>query len=145
MEKSLVDVMTEKYSVSVKWMNILHNGYSIPKYLAEKGINSIVVYGLNDFAHAILDEYKLSNKLNDVKAIIDKKIIDGSSLEYHGIPCMSLNDAVDIYDEKDVYIITPMGWKNEIRKELESKGIVNFIYIDDLVYDAYDYQKGVSL
>ena len=135
MEGKLEEVLDEKFHVAIRYIRLLQHGYRMSDYLNKQGIEAIVVYGITDFAMAIIDEYRMSNRLNQTKAISDKKKSNGDICIYCGIPCVAPCELLNFVNKNVLVIITPMGWQREIRKNLREMGFSSVATVQELVYD----------
>lgn len=135
MEGTLEEVLNEKFLLAKRWIGLSQKKNRISDYLHNKGIYSIVLYGLTDFADLIIAEYTLCNIRYEIKAFSDKRILPDTVTDYEGIPCIYPDMLKQYVGENTLVIITPMGWKKGITSELEKMGIINIITIEDLIYD----------
>lgn len=135
MEGTLEEVLECKQHIAIRWISLLQHGHTIPEYLESQEIRKVILYGINEFTLRILEEYRIVDRLHEIKAISDKKVTDGKVIDYYGISCVSPNNLIKYSDNDTITIITPMGWYKEIRRELENQGLKNVMTIQELIYD----------
>lgn len=137
MEEKLEDVLQCKFNIAMRWIRLLQHGKTITKYIKNKNINSIILYGITEITVNIIDEFDEMGEICRLKAIADKKITKGGISSFYDIPCVS-PECIQDYAADDAWIIvTPMGWHREISNELRAMGLKNVITIEELIYDMY--------
>jgi len=142
MEGTLEEVLNDKFLLAKRWIDLSQKNHKISDYLHNQGIRSIALYGLTDFANLIINEYTICDIRHEIKVFSDKRVMPDTVTDYAGIFCINPKKLKNYIDENTLVIITPMGWKREITKDLAQMGIINTITIQDLIYDMiYEFNK----
>ena len=137
MEGTLEEVLDRKFHVAMRWLKLQQQGKTLSNHLLSNGVKSIALYGITDFANAIIDELKCTSDFHMIKAVSDKKVARGSEFDYCGIKCVAPDELRVCIDEDTLVIVTPMGWQSEIKKELEELGITKTVLIQELIYEMF--------
>ncbi|MBQ2883884.1 MAG: hypothetical protein IJE43_08960 [Alphaproteobacteria bacterium] len=135
MEAKFEEVCDSKFHIAMRWIRLLQHGITIPNYLKDKNISSVIIYGATDFAIRLVEEFIRAEQLRNIKAISDKLITCEGMYDYQGIPCVSPDRITKYVQEDTLVIITPMGWAETIKRELEGWGVKKLITIQELIYD----------
>lgn len=142
MEETLAEILECKFHVATRWLHLSQRGFTIPDYVENQGIKHVIIYGITDFTISLLDEYRITQKLNVIKAISDKKISGGEIFYYYDIPCVSPEYLPEYEDQNTMVIVTPMGWHKEIKHELKNYGLKHVVSIQEVIYDmCFDMEK----
>lgn len=133
LEKQL-EVNTEKLNISMKWLDLTLKNKSIIQPLRSREIQRIIIYGASEFALRLLEVAKKENF--EIIGISDKRVVSIGN-EYAGISLRMLDELLEIGQRDEWIVITAVGFDDEIKKELNSKGFYNLIFLKDLVWDTY--------
>lgn len=130
------DSSVEKFEVANRWLHLLNRNISFLEKLRNTGVDKIIIYGASEFALRLIEQCENENNIVKIIGIVDRSI-SSKGMFYKSIPLLSFSDALEL-DMKNVkIIITAMGFYEEIKSNLEEKGILNFISLKELIYDAY--------
>ena len=135
LEKQL-QITIEKLNISMKWLELNQKNKSIIQTLRYKGIKRIIIYGASEFALRFL--YEAIQEKFEIIGISDKKIVSGGN-EYKDIPLKSIEELCNTEQFEEWIVITAMGFYEDIKRELNSKGFYNLISLKELVWDTYTY------
>lgn len=113
----------------MRWLQLHNTGRSLFKNLLRNGIKEIVIYGASEFAVRLIEEAE--KEKYTIVGIVDRKITQQGG-SFKGIPFLSINDI-----SQDVYVVvTAMGFEDEIKSELEEKGLVSIMTLQDVIEGA---------
>lgn len=130
------DINIDKFELANRWLHLQNRNISFLEKLKNTGVDKIILYGASEFALRLVEQCENENNIVKIIGIVDRSI-SSKGMFYKSIALFSINDILKI-DMKNVkIIITAMGFYEEIKNNLEDKGISNFISLKDLIYDAY--------
>lgn len=118
-----------KFNVASSWLRIIYKHRSIVEDLKKKNIDQIIVYGASEFALRFIEECEKENI--NVAAIADRQV-SGRGYAYKGIPLISIEDILEPEMENTCIVITAMGYAEEIEKEFQTRGIKNYMFLQEL-------------
>ncbi len=109
------------------WMRAKQSSKSIEKYLEEKGIRNIAIYGASFLGIRLY--YELRESCIDVKYMLDKN----PGISVVGIDIRNPDDCQ--YEAVDAVIVSALFTYDDIEKMLVSKGYARVIALNDIIYD----------
>lgn len=127
-------ILDEKLNIAMKWLQNNNKGKSLFWHLREQGIDKIIVYGASEFAVRFLEEAEKENYR--ILGIVDKRIISPTFF-YQKIPLLSLEDLSLEKYKNEYVVITAMGYYEEIRCELQKKGIEKVISLREVIENNF--------
>lgn len=127
--EKLIQKYRQFYRLFLRWIRIEQNGENIPKYLKEKNINKISVYGYGDVGKLLYNELINTNIV--VTEILDKRDIRTENNLVIKKPHHGNRDV-------DAIIVTAISYFDEIKKELSQLGYKNIISLQKLVEEMDD-------
>lgn len=124
-EQEILKKQSVNYDIINKMLSI--EGYNlINDYIENKHLNNLIIYGAGTVAKVLFDlvRYKVN-----ITAIIDAEAVD--NFDFNNINIITYKDVCKL--KYDRIIITPVYAYNEIKKQLESENIYNFVLITDII------------
>ncbi len=134
------NVDADKFHIANKWIYLLNKNVSVLAPLYDRGTTGIIIYGVTDLALRLMDECAKKDSKIEVLGITDKRIGAKGGF-YEGIPLIPVNRLTEKSGEGVMIVVTAVGALKEIMTDLKGRGIRNMIALQDLIYDAYDYQN----
>ena len=108
------------------WMMVNQNGASIEKYLLERGIHTIAIYGMSYMGIRLFHELK--DSLVHVKYGIDRE-------PKFRIPELKIYQPMEVENEGvDAVIVTAIFAYDFVKKNLEEQGYREIIALDTILY-----------
>jgi len=136
-QDEVVEVMSKagigssaKLETALAWISCLQQGKSPIDTLGQMGIEQVIVYGIADLGEKFV--YEARRKGYKVLAIVDKRVEQGS-YTFDGIPIITISDLqLESYRNEKI-VITAMSFWEEIKKDLQSRGVRNILSIRELI------------
>lgn len=121
-------VLKRNYEMALSWLNLKNTDNAIAKYLREKSINIVAIYGYGTHGKLLLTE--LNNSDVDVLYAIDKR----ASYLKADIPLYAPDS--ESFPKADILIISILGHYREVETALKGKIDCRMIELDELINDA---------
>ncbi|MCI9079049.1 MAG: glycosyltransferase family 2 protein [Lachnospiraceae bacterium] len=115
------------YELLNKWVSVKSRGAAIDEFLIKQGWKNVSIYGYGEIGKRLYEEIGQSQLVN-VVSVIDNSY--KSSDIFNGISICSLSDELPI---ADITIITPVFAFENIKKDLNKKGIICCISIEEIL------------
>lgn len=115
------------YRLLEKWMTLHEKGGSVTKYFVQSNRKNIIIYGLGNMAHHLLEDIKESD-INVVCAI-DRGAIN----KYSSFPVITLEEKIP---NADCIIITPVYDEEAIREKIGKLTSIPLISLSDVLEDC---------
>lgn len=129
-----------KFHIANKWLCLRNKNSSILDSLYARGITGIIVYGATELAQRLMEECEKEDSRISLLGIADKQIGEKGGY-YKEIPLIPIDQLAEMNSEGVMIVVTAVGAMKEIMADLQKRGVMNVITLQDLVYDAYDYQN----
>ncbi len=109
-----------------KWIEAIHEGKSIARYLRNKRYTNVAIYGYGELGNQLCLELK--NTDVNVICFIDRDC----KYEYQNIPCFKLEN-ITSKEEIEAIIISAVHYKKEIREVCEEHGFSVVFSLDEIL------------
>lgn len=130
-EKKLQEKYRSYYELTYNWLQNKNDGKKLQEYFIENNINNVAIYGRGTLGELFYKEIK--NTDIDIRYFIDKNVEEVYDYEAN-IPIIGI-EHIREQDEVDAIVITPIFDYDEIKKELEMKGVMSVILsLEDVIY-----------
>lgn len=126
-ENKKIERLQGYYELLNKWVAIKNRGSAIDEFLIEQGWKKVSIYGYGEIGKRLYEEIGQSQLVN-VVSVIDNSYKNSDILS--GISICSLSDELPI---ADITIITPVFAFENIKKDLNKKGITCCISIEEIL------------
>lgn len=118
------------YEFLYLWLDNRNNNKTIAKYLDLRNIHKIAIYGGGNLGKLLYDELEGERK-GLIKYIIDECNVDN---KFGKLPVIRLEN-IDQVENVDAIIITPIYAAEEIKMNLKSYSLENFMCLDEIICD----------
>lgn len=109
------------------WMMAKENSKGIDGYLSEKDISSIAIYGMD------YRGIRLFHELKDTSVIIRYGMDRNPQTRIAGLDILHPDDVKS--GNVDAVVVTAVFAFDEIKKDLEKRGFIRVISLDEILYD----------
>ena len=114
------------------WLSNKNAGKSMQKFLINKDIKSIAIYGVGTMGELFYEE--VENTEIVVRCFVDKSAGEGFT-GADGIPVITMKKLA-LQTLPDAVIITPMAYYDNIVKDIESSGIKTKVFsLEEMIYN----------
>jgi FlaA1/EpsC-like NDP-sugar epimerase len=122
----------KQYYVNVlsRWIRLSLDGRTIGKYLSQKGLLKVAVYGWGDLGKCICDD--ICNTSNvEIMYIVDRNADKIADCKYSVVSQVN-----KIEDNVDLLIVTPFMEFEQIKRNMIKDGFTSeIVSLEDIVYD----------
>ena len=126
-----------KYLIMTKllnrWIYNKQKNFSISKYLEEREMKQIAIYGMGDVGQRLYDE--LENSPIEVKYVIDRRA-------KQIISAVRIIDVDDIFESVDAVIVTAVYDFEEIKQALRLKLKCPIVSLEEIIYGVTNNMGG---